>query len=634
MLVRIYNNFLSNCKKYKPVSFLVIDNNCFRLVLALLLILFSFPALLEANGIGVDPSWHQLLHYAKQNHWCFGKDILFTYGPLGFIVAPLTDFNDILLTNSIRLSIYALWWLAAIKILYSIDGKRYAFAFFLIVITSCVYRDIVHLLFTIIIFYLFISYSSKRLLWAIPVFVIAAVSLLIKFNIGFFSLIFTVFFVFIYSYKYGVRNLFTLSVFCIGYIAIVIGLFTIFSGPVIYFIPFVKGSWELSKDYASNMALPLSMGSLIFFLAISLAVVALLFKIKLEKKDALFILVIVGLSFFFSYKSAFVHGDKWHLLNFFLFVGPMAAVLLTLPQFRNNKSLEYILSIQLIAILWLATHFNIFNWLQPSVVFKIKDAIAWTYSFKQVQEKNEKERILQRLPDNFISAVGNKTIEVYPNEMCIAFANKLNFTSRYVIQSYSSYNPYLDSISSLHFINESAPDFVLMNYFLFEELHPLFQDVRTFNEIWNNYTLCHESKEYLLLKKKKNIKFKGYTVISSGKVTENETITVPENDMIFLKANLGLSLIGKLVEKIYKVDCPSVQITYGDGTQAMGEILWKNMAEGCLISNVPRNTHELALLFNNKDVARVKNIKFVYNVFYYNSEIPITIEKLTTSNDK
>lgn len=51
------------------------------------------PTLLP-NYSGLDPSWIFGLNYASAHHWVFGKDIVFTYGPFGYLLSSLaTEFN-------------------------------------------------------------------------------------------------------------------------------------------------------------------------------------------------------------------------------------------------------------------------------------------------------------------------------------------------------------------------------------------------------------------------------------------------------------------------------------------------------------------------------------------------------------
>ena len=51
--------------------------------------LFTLPLSLRGVGAGLDPSWQVGLQLAAVNGFVFGRDVLFTYGPLGFLMFPM-----------------------------------------------------------------------------------------------------------------------------------------------------------------------------------------------------------------------------------------------------------------------------------------------------------------------------------------------------------------------------------------------------------------------------------------------------------------------------------------------------------------------------------------------------------------
>lgn len=57
-------------------------------VLAGLLLLLTWPVLTVEPGPGLDPSWVAALHMAADRGLKFGPDLVFTYGPLGFLTRP------------------------------------------------------------------------------------------------------------------------------------------------------------------------------------------------------------------------------------------------------------------------------------------------------------------------------------------------------------------------------------------------------------------------------------------------------------------------------------------------------------------------------------------------------------------
>ena len=61
---------------------------------------------------GLDPSWQMALHQAVSRGLVFGRDFVFTYGPLGFVAYP-HDMGGLLVSAAIwRLSIYVMFCVA------------------------------------------------------------------------------------------------------------------------------------------------------------------------------------------------------------------------------------------------------------------------------------------------------------------------------------------------------------------------------------------------------------------------------------------------------------------------------------------------------------------------------------------
>ena len=50
----------------------------------------TLPSLVTRPSVGVDPSWELGLHLARDRGFVVGRDIVFNYGPWGFLNLPLT----------------------------------------------------------------------------------------------------------------------------------------------------------------------------------------------------------------------------------------------------------------------------------------------------------------------------------------------------------------------------------------------------------------------------------------------------------------------------------------------------------------------------------------------------------------
>src|SRR5579862_9906345 len=75
-----------------------------RVLLSALFISLVFLTVpMAAANLGVDSSWCAVLNWAHERGLQFGKDIVFTYGPLGYLIAPYTltqPSGSLILTNA------------------------------------------------------------------------------------------------------------------------------------------------------------------------------------------------------------------------------------------------------------------------------------------------------------------------------------------------------------------------------------------------------------------------------------------------------------------------------------------------------------------------------------------------------
>lgn len=84
---------------------------------------------------GVDNSWKIAINWAVHQHWVFGRDIVFTYGPLGYLGGTFFDYGVSKWAYFFyNLGLWALMGFAILKVLQEIKSL-YAILFMLLGIT-------------------------------------------------------------------------------------------------------------------------------------------------------------------------------------------------------------------------------------------------------------------------------------------------------------------------------------------------------------------------------------------------------------------------------------------------------------------------------------------------------------------
>jgi hypothetical protein len=87
-----------------------------RLELAAGIVLIALTALVTLRGIyiplgppGIDPGWEWAVNTARDAGHVFGRDIVFTYGPLAFLMVPMDVSSNLVVANTFLIGIQILF---------------------------------------------------------------------------------------------------------------------------------------------------------------------------------------------------------------------------------------------------------------------------------------------------------------------------------------------------------------------------------------------------------------------------------------------------------------------------------------------------------------------------------------------
>ncbi|HLZ85850.1 MAG TPA: hypothetical protein VKQ52_01365, partial [Puia sp.] len=277
------------------------------------------------------------LHLAIKNHLLFGRDYLFTYGPLGVLRCryPIVVSKYVYLASDL----YFLFILfTAFRLLIRRHFQAGAIVFLSVCVLICQYMNIDKWYFFLLLFFL-AAYLSEggKLVYLLHAAVLSVICLYIKVNSGLVNIVFVLAFL-----HYA---LFTRKIRWAGY-----GLFLVGYGITLWLsawllhvdLPgYIEGSFQIMKDYQDAMYFPL-WGRIGKIVGIGAGIILLLLfgcygivayhywkvkRITTDTLDILFIYGMVALALFIWFKNAFVRGDSEHLFHFFQMAGPLVLLL-------------------------------------------------------------------------------------------------------------------------------------------------------------------------------------------------------------------------------------------------------------------------------------------------------------------
>ncbi|MBQ7221417.1 MAG: hypothetical protein IJS28_10595 [Synergistaceae bacterium] len=262
---------------------------------------------------------------------------------------------------------------------------------------------------------------------------------------------------------------------------------------------------------------------------------------------------------------------------------------------------------------------------------KINDAV--NYDSSKLDERAVKT------PSEFLSAAGNETLSVYPWELSLFHDFPDTCLSMPVIQAYSAYTAWLDKQNAGFFADgKTAPAHVIFNIGAIDGRFPLIEYPNTWLELLRNYGISQscivssdgeEHTEFLLSRRTP----KDFVIRETGtqKFARDDVISIPATDQhCLMKVNMPLSLTGQLAKIFWNVPAVMMDAEFSDGRRISKRILPDVMSNYTLISNLALDDASFAAIMNGDlNINRVKSIRFSGDgLKYYSSEVSITFSEL------
>jgi len=536
------------------------EKNILIIVLSIFLLFLTMKIPASPISIGIDPSYMFAFNYFFQHHIPIGENILFTFGPLGFLLFPMPLGDNILIATIIHSIIKFLFIFGSLFLYHQNKKILNFFHYFIVLIALYIIASSISLpyllIFTPLIF-LLNYHTNKNILFGIFSSILIALALLTKSSLGII----------------GISILFSFSIYTwikkdFKTAAILI-FFTIFSfltiwfllyNNIIYIPQYLYAIIEFSQGNSSAMTQNPNNNWWIFTLFIIFFITyPFLSKYKL-------IQILFGITFLATiamFKYAISRED--HIFEFELFLYHFIFIIFLIEKNITLKNILHLLMIYLTFIAFIyftpsrdkiPTH--IIQKHFSSIKFNNFNILDVHTSNEKLRQKSEKLIKSRKLDTKTTTTIGNSSIESYPVSTTIFAANKFNWRPRPIFQSYITYTSYLDNINAHFFNSKSAPEYLIWSGAPTLSNHYLLNDnPATIYQILNHYYVINKYNTYSLMQHtEKNLL--SSTHISKKTYTWNQWITIPnfihydEYTYMIAKINLKRSLLQKLKKLIYK----------------------------------------------------------------------------------
>ncbi len=562
------------------------------------------PSVPFAFITGLDSSWVYGINMGHSAGMIFGRDIVFTYGPLGYLIYPVFpeaepwavftfDWGIALLTA------YALWALCR-RARHWTEACLYLVVFW-VYMAFALDGEVERVLAAIIALTLLIARRWDEKPWSdlAFLFVLAAVTLLAKFNLGVIASIAA--FYLLACLMWRERAVKPAAGVLLLWIPTLVGLYWALDARPERLIAFLRYSMVIASSYSQGMALA---GPLWVAVAAVLSCVAAWVFVPLAagnlRRVAWGMPLLIAMSFL-CFKSAMVRQDG-HALPFQFQLGAIALLIVTLSSTVRTR---IVVSAFAVASLGL----GIAQQWQPGQPIPHLDRLTgvaaltssvqflqWPSTVVALQTATERALGPDELPAEFGPYVQNKRTSAYPWEIAMIRANHLRWQPLPVIQAYSAYTPELDDLNAAALESAGGPQAILLEWNVIDAHQPFYETPRSWRAMLNWYDLALRSHNWTqnvcVLNRRTTPRFDAPVADGSLVARWDQEITLPalaDDEGLLMDADTSENVKGLVKRLLFRAPTVEVRARLHSGFIESRRVIRSNLRNGVLVSDWPNS---------------------------------------------
>lgn len=591
----------------RPASF-ALGLVCF---VALWLEIFSFPTAVVSPSL--DNSWAAALVYFAQHKLQFGKDVIFTYGPLGHLVTETYIGEKIpvwrvLWEFAATTAVAALILLAIAHMprLWRIAAAAYVLLFFradLSIDSSYV--------FAIFAVAALLLHHRPPLPWASLAAALFAIASLVK--VSYLSAAIAAMLPLVFGYALS-ASLSGAGVLLLSFFAAFV-LAWLCAGQSLANLPQFLALWaQVAIGNKDAMPIPAANTAVLCAGVVMLLIAGAICLRLLSSRRSPAELAPVALfaaAVYLAWNRGFTRADD-HVSHFFAIVPPLA--LLTASHLEKGRGrfchvATAILFVIALAGLYAQRATNLTRAL-PTFVERAGRAVLVLRHIGTI-ESDLHAMFLDRAQRHALprvkQVVGAGTLDVFGHEQGIAILNRLNYTPRPVFQSYLAYTRRLLAANARFYGSSAAPQFVLMKLQTIDGRYPAADDAPALREIISRYEPLFGEQGYWLWQRTEGMQHTAAREAADISLPFGRPFNLPPGERLFLQLEIKKSVAGRLFDLIYKAPLLSLHTTDGTGSSRSFRLIPAMSAAGFQIAPQLLDTPQVATLRAQTNAAAVRS---------------------------
>lgn len=611
------------------------------LIGALLVALVAFVAWYRSAdppaGVNLDTSWYSTLIFGFARGWQWGSDIVFTYGPLGFLTPYLTWNPESAAAFRVgQIVLCLLWAVLAFAFARRLGFARQAlmiaamFAFYPL-LPMDIGWNVPFFISVVLIYRLVIDESAiaHRKTWFFVIITLLSLLSLIKFT-GQVMWIGVISYATLLSLLY--RDYRAALSFGVGGPLVLLCLWVACGQQIGGIFAYLTMSLEMTSGYGAMSVMPTLQMDLIGLLVLVLVggVIAVGYWLVDARRAYLLLAVALATLSFMAWKVGYVRADN-HTGIFFGSASFIALAVLCVRAQRGRA---------MIAVRWLGVvailvtsvvvcyHSLDFHWglrgIAPAInsLFQPKDvaleyAGLWRAQVRQVELPRTKTR------------VGTSRVDVLMHEQAVAVYNDLNFKPRPVFQGYGAYTPALSRLNEAAILDPAtAPEYLLTKLQSIDSRLPTGDDPLSVLAALRGYLPVDREAGYLVMQRA------GWPIAPIQAPPSDQwkiasmgaDLVLPEGGQPqLLYFDIQMNFWGKLRTALLREPAIHVEMELDDGTSQTHRLVRRLGQVGLLISPLLLSSDEYLQWHAGFAERRVKSLRLVAE----ESEVGLFDQKMT-----
>ena len=438
-------------------------------------VVFLPSAFFVQPGFGMEPSWHLLMNQAFSGHWVFGKQFIWTYGPLGFLEWRIPYGVNLWYYVGFDLLIVLLFLtLARDALRLKLDWALAAGCCAALFVAKALVNDASPAaLYCLVVGLLVRNLRQPGFLTSACLVVGSTVLFFYKLNLGFatFGLCSLV-----CLFKILARDK-SAKPWMLLVLSHLLLVWLLASPLHVSLLAYLGNGLMIMRRFSDGMGLGPEPGTLshwviCLFFSASLVVSAVAAAKGGGAKESLLSGLATVAALFVLFKAAIVRSDYAFHNKSFLFGFPVIALALVIHAPEAGRKLWRLLflgSTSYAALLLAAEHLGDFHRLN---VGKLEAFFPVNYvrglgaydrhkAWKSYHDSMRTSDRARLVPEEVCALIGTNRVDVFPHEYTLALGSGLNFQSRPVPQSYLVMDEALEARNLEFFWSEQAPRYVL-----------------------------------------------------------------------------------------------------------------------------------------------------------------------------